>query len=78
MTDDEYKKKDPANNDWMQGYGYQIWRGRHNTFRADGANGQYIIVLPDQEAVVAVTADLKNMAEELNLIWDIIFPVLNK
>lgn len=78
MTDDEYKKKDPANNDWMQGYGYQIWRGRHNSFRADGANGQYILVLPDQDAVVAVTADLKNMAEELNLIWDIILPVLNK
>ena len=78
MTDDEYNKKDPANNDWMQGYGYQIWRGRHNSFLADGANGQYIIVLPDQDAVVAVTADLKNMTEELNLIWDIILPVLNK
>ena len=78
MTDDMYKQKDPENNDWMQGYGYQIWRGRHNSYRADGANGQYILVLPDQDAVVAVTADLKNMAEELNLIWDIIFPVLNQ
>lgn len=78
MTDDIYKQKDPENNDWMQGYGYQIWRGRHNSYRADGANGQYILVLPDQDAVVAVTADLKDMAEELNLIWDIILPVLEK
>ena len=78
MTDAEFKKKDPENNDWMQGYGYQIWRGRHNSYRADGANGQYILVLPDQNAVVAVTADLKNMAEELNLIWDVILPTLNE
>ncbi len=78
MTDDMYKKKDPQNNDWMQGYGYQIWRGRHNSYRADGANGQYILVLPDQDAVIAVTADLKNMAEELNLVWDIILPVISK
>ncbi len=76
MTDEVYKQRDPENNDWLQGYGYQIWRGRHNTYRADGANGQYIIVIPDKNAVVAVTADLKNMAEEQNLIWDIIYPVL--
>lgn len=76
MTDETYKQRDPENNDWLQGYGYQIWRGRHNTYRADGANGQYIIVIPDKNAVVAVTADLDNMAEELNLIWDIIYPEL--
>lgn len=76
MTDEVFKQRDPENNDWLQGYGYQIWRGRHNTYRADGANGQYIIVIPDKNAVVAVTADLENMAEELNLIWDIIYPKL--
>ncbi|HJE38941.1 MAG: serine hydrolase [Candidatus Amulumruptor caecigallinarius] len=78
MTDDQYKRKDPENNDWMQGYGYQIWRGRHNSYRADGANGQYILVLPDHNAVVAVTADLDDMASELNLIWEIILPVIEK
>lgn len=77
MTDEAYKQKDPANNDWLQGYGYQIWRGRHNTYRADGARGQFIIVMPDQDAVVAVTGDLANMAAELNLVWDIILPELN-
>ena len=76
MTDDQYKKSNPEENDWRQGYGYQIWRGRHNTYRADGANGQYIIVMPDQDAVVAVTADLQNMAAELSLIWDNILPAL--
>jgi len=64
------------NSDWVQGYGYQMWRCRHNAFRADGANGQYILVLPDQDAVIAVTAHLSDMQAELNLIWDYILPAL--
>ena len=67
---------DPATSDWLQGYGYQMWRCRHNAFRADGAYGQYILVLPEQDAVVAVTANIGDMQEELNLIWDNILPVL--
>lgn len=62
--------------DWVQGYGYQMWRCRHNAYRADGANGQYILVLPEQNAVVAVTAGLNDMQAELNLIWDHLLPVL--
>lgn len=76
MTDAQLKNIDPTNNDWMQGYGYQIWQGRHNTYRADGANGQYILVLPEQDAVVAMTANLQNMAKELDLVWDVILPAL--
>ena len=68
---------DPATSDWLQGYGYQMWRCRHNAFRADGAYGQYILVLPEQDAVIAVTAHLGDMQEELNLIWDNILPALN-
>lgn len=62
--------------DWVQGYGYQMWRCRHNGFRADGAGGQYIIVLPDLDAVIAVTAQLDDMQAELNNIWDYILPGL--
>ena len=64
------------NSDWVQGYGYQVWRCRHNAFRADGAGGQYIIVIPDKDAVVVNTADLRNMQAELNLVWDHILPAL--
>lgn len=64
------------NSDWVQGYGYQMWRCRHNAFRADGANGQYILVMPDEDAVIAVTAHVSNMQTELNLIWDNILPAL--
>ena len=67
---------DVSTNDWLQGYGYQMWRCRHNAFRADGANGQYIIILPEKDAVIAATAHVQNMAQELNLIWDHILPAL--
>ena len=66
----------PSESDWMQGYGYQMWRCRHDAFRADGANGQYILVLPDQDAVIVTTAAISNMRQELNLIWDHILPAL--
>ena len=66
----------PENNDWVQGYGYQMWRCRHGAFRADGANGQYILVLPEQDAVIVTTADIPNMRQELNLIWDCLLPAL--
>ncbi len=67
---------DPATSDWLQGYGYQMWRCRHNAFRADGANGQYIIIIPDKDAVVAMTANIGDMQEEINLVWDNILPAL--
>ncbi len=39
-------KGDASVNDWIQGYGYQFWRCRHDAYRGDGAFGQYCIVLP--------------------------------
>ena len=71
-----YDYFDPAQNDWQQGYGYQMWRCRHGAFRADGANGQYILILPDQDAVIVTTAHIPNMRQELNLIWDHLLPAL--
>jgi CubicO group peptidase (beta-lactamase class C family) len=71
-----YAAYQPENNDWIQGYGYQMWRCRHGAFRADGANGQYIIVIPDKDAVVVTTAHIRNMQQELNLIWNHILPAL--
>jgi len=65
-------KKDSS--DWMQGYCYQMWRCRHNCFRADGAYGQYIIVMPDQDAVIAITAETGDMQDELNLVWEYLLP----
>ncbi|HZX05827.1 serine hydrolase, partial [Kribbella sp.] len=41
---------DADNPDWRQGYGFQFWRGRHNTYRADGAFGQFILAFPEYDA----------------------------
>ncbi len=64
------------NSDWMQGYGYLIWRCRYNAYRADGANGQFIIVIPDKDAVIVTTANISDMQAEINLIWENLFPAL--
>ena len=63
--------------DWKQGYGFQFWRCTHNAYRGDGAGGQFCVVLPDQDAVVAITADTGNMQGELNAIWDKLFPAFH-
>lgn len=62
--------------DWLQGYCYQMWRCRHGAVRADGANGQYIIVLPEQNAVIAMTANISDMQGEINLVWEHLLPAL--
>jgi hypothetical protein len=62
--------------DWDQGYGYQFWRCRHGVYRGDGAFGQYCIVLPEQDAVIAMTAGVVNMQAVLNLVWDKLLPAL--
>jgi CubicO group peptidase (beta-lactamase class C family) len=64
---------DPSK-DWDQGYGFQFWRCRHGAFRGDGAFGQFCIVMPEQDAVVAITADTKDMQAELNIVWEKLLP----
>jgi CubicO group peptidase (beta-lactamase class C family) len=76
MEDAAAKGMTKETSDWMQGYGYQMWRCRPDCFRADGARGQYIIVVPDKNAVIAITSDNGDLQGELNLVWERILPVL--
>ncbi len=64
------------NSDWDQGYGYQFWRCRHGAYRGDGAFGQYCIVLPEQDAVIAITSGVRDMQAVLNLVWDRLLPAM--
>ena len=64
------------NSDWDQGYGYQFWRCRHGAYRGDGAFGQYCVVMPEQDAVVAITSGVKDMQAVLNLVWDKLLPAM--
>jgi CubicO group peptidase (beta-lactamase class C family) len=63
--------------DWDQGYGFQFWRCRHDAYRGDGKDGQFCIVLPKLDAVVAITAKAKNMQAELNVVWDKLLPAFH-
>jgi CubicO group peptidase (beta-lactamase class C family) len=62
--------------DWEQGYGFQFWRCRHSAYRGDGMAGQFCIVLPEQDAVLAMTANNRDMQGQLNLVWDKLLPAL--
>jgi CubicO group peptidase (beta-lactamase class C family) len=69
--------EDP-NSDWAQGYGYHFWRCRHNCYRGDGAFGQYCLVLPDHDAVVAITAGVTDMQAVLNVVWEKLLPAMGR
>ena len=62
--------------DWGQGYGYQFWRCKPGCYRGDGAFGQYCIVVPDKNAVIAITSESKDMGASMQLVWDHILPAM--
>jgi len=64
------------NSDWDQGYGYQFWRSRHG-YRGDGAFGQYMLVLPEYDAVVAITSGVRNMQSVMDLVWNKLLPAMS-
>jgi hypothetical protein len=75
-TSKQIENGNQAENDWNQGYGYQFWRCRHNAYRGDGAFGMFCVVMPDQDAVLAITAGTPNMGGVLNLVWDHLLPAM--
>ena len=74
MQPGDDSKRDAS--DWLQGYGYQFWRCRHDAYRGDGAFGQYCIVLPKEDAVIAITSETSNMQAILNAVWEHVLPAL--
>ena len=75
-TSKQVSNGDDPSSDWAQGYGYHFWRCRHNIYRGDGAFGQYCIIMPDQDAVLAITAGVPDMQAVLNLVWEILLPAM--
>ncbi len=77
-TNSQVPKSNGMQLDWKQGYGYQFWRSRHGTYRGDGVFGQYCIVMPEQDAVLAMTSgiDIFDMQQPLDLVWDILLPAM--
>lgn len=66
---------DVDNIEWGFGYGYQVWMGREG-FRLDGAYGQFSFVLPDREAVIAITSGQSYTQKLINLLWTHLVPAV--
>ena len=62
--------------DWTVGYGYQFWQGQHGSYRADGLLGQFCLVLPRLDALIAVTAGTLETQRVLDLAWERLLPAL--
>jgi CubicO group peptidase (beta-lactamase class C family) len=63
------------NSDWEQGYGFQFWMQRHG-YRGDGAYGQFCVVLPEHNVVLAMTGQSDDMQGVLDLVWKHLLPAL--
>lgn len=63
--------------DHTSGFGYHIWRCiPPDVYRFAGANGQFGIVMPAKDAVIAVTASSWNTAGITEGLWDILLPAM--
>jgi CubicO group peptidase (beta-lactamase class C family) len=65
-----------TNPDWTVGYGYQFWRCRHDAYRADGAFGQFCIVMPEQDAVLTMISGVRDMQAVLDKVWEHLLPAM--
>lgn len=68
---------DDPDSDWAQGYGYQFWMCRHG-YRGDGAYGQYCVVLPEQDVVLAMTSESRDMQGVLDAAWTHLLPAFDR
>ena len=59
--------------DWQQGYGFQCWISRHG-YRGDGAFGQFMVVLPDDDVVIAMFSCTSDMQTVLDAMWEHLLP----
>lgn len=64
------------NNEWCQGYGYQMWLCSEGGFRADGYAGQYIMVFPEKDAVLVLTTSSSLYQPYMDIIYEYLIPAL--
>lgn len=62
---------------WRCGYGFQMWRCiPEGVYRMDGAYGQFGVIFPDQDAVVAINSASVYPDDLLNILWDTLLPAM--
>lgn len=62
--------------DWDQGYGFQFWRCVPGFYRGDGAFGQFCIVIPQHNTVVAINSGTSDMGAVMKFLWTRLLPEL--
>jgi CubicO group peptidase (beta-lactamase class C family) len=62
--------------DWDQGYGFQFWRCVPGFYRADGAFGQFVIVIPQHDTVIAINSGTRDMGAVMRMLWAKLLPEL--
>lgn len=69
----------PDNPDWRCGYGFQFWRCvPENTYRADGAFGQYGVIFEDKDAILILQSASPNQQEQLTCAWEALLPAITE
>lgn len=74
-------KNNPLAKDNFVGYGYQIWMCRpKGVYRADGAMGQFTIVVPDKDMIIAITENASGAhwaQKTLDVMWEFLERIEN-
>ncbi len=73
MTQEERDSSD----DSVQGYCYQFWRAKNNSYQVNGYAGQFVLIVPEKDMVVVFTAESRDMWGELGMVWEYIYPELH-
>ncbi len=73
----QHPEKTPEENenaaeDGSQGYGYQIWMGRHHSYRAIGGQNQLIMVIPEYDFILVCHSSIGDEAGFNKLIYDML------
>ena len=67
-----------AADDQAQGYGYQIWMGRNNSYRAIGGQNQLIMVIPEYDFILVCHSQIGDEAGFNSLIYDMLGDMSDK
>lgn len=68
-TSKQIESGEDPDSHWSQGYGYQFWRCKDGAYRADGALGQFCVVMPREDAVVVTTCGTQQTHLVLEAVW---------
>lgn len=67
----------PTIDNWQKGYGFQFWRCvPEGIYRADGAYGQFGIVIPEKDAAIIISSASLATNDLLNICWATILPAI--